>query len=295
MSISITPERITTPYVGPGKMKGGNLLVEPAVLPAHIDIPKTITLSGIDPRYLKPSSCKTVITDCEICHRERQMQFRLAMTQRKCSRCSNRLNAREPSGLKRRSDLMKAYYKAGGKHPTKGIGHSKAACEKISKSQKGIPKVLSPEGRIKMIAHCRKVLLDPIQSEQTRRINRLRIGPLSPSYGKPPAHAKKIWHTKPDGSEVCFRSTWEGFFATYLDQSGVDWTYEPKTFPVEYVLDSCAIQGTYTPDFWTSSGWYEVKGRWTPVGRAKFDAFVRQYDEKITIVDRAWLISRDLL
>jgi hypothetical protein len=136
-------------------------------------------------------------------------------------------------------------------------------------------------------------LNNPEQQARTVAINRRRVGPLSPSFGRTPAHARKVWHTRLDGGRVCFRSTWEAAFAVWLDARGDYWEYEPCAYPV--VLADGAL-ATYTPDFRVAEGWYEVKGRWTPEGRAKFDAFSEQYPgELIRVVDRDWMTAHGLL
>jgi len=56
------------------------------------------------------------------------------------------------------------------------------------------------------------------------------------------------------------------------------------------------LKGTYTPDFKCPRTFYEVKGRWTDIGLAKFNAFVSQYPKlKIKVIDRSWLTGKGLL
>jgi hypothetical protein len=79
----------------------------------------------------------------------------------------------------------------------------------------------------------------------------------------------------------------------WLDARREVWEYEAATFPVALAGGALA---TYTPDFRVAGGWYEVKGRWTVEGRAKFDAFVEQYpEERIVVADRDWLTARGLV
>lgn len=271
-------------------------LSEPQILPPHILVEATVSQLSIDPRFLRPGSSQLVIAECVICNQPRTKQFRLAVSQSKCLACSNRLNAAAPDGVVKRSVFMKNFYAAGGKHPTKGVGHSAVARAKIRRSRVGLKLNLSEESKEKLRRHCNATLNNPITKAAAADKNRLRKGALNPAYGKPPAHAKKIWHVDSEGNKVCFRSTWEFKFAVYLDQKEVTWQYEKRTFSVTYELRGQTKEGSYTPDFKTEQGWYEVKGRWTDEGLGKFNAFKDQYpDEKIKVIDRAWLKAKGLL
>ena len=67
----------------------------------------------------------------------------------------------------------------------------------------------------------------------------------------------------------------------------MDWEYEPVVFPVHYERDGVIVSDTYTPDFKTAFGWYEVKGRWTSEGEGKYKSFQIAYpDEKISTIER---------
>lgn len=267
-----------------------NLLPEPRDVPDNILVEGSIQELGVDPRRLKPSSCRKVLASCPDCSGVFEKGFRRAVTQPLCLRCSNKRNS--INGASKRSEFMKRFYANGGKHPTKGIGHSEETRKKISKNRKGIKANVSEDGKKRILESCLAVLHTPEMKERLRLGAKSRTGVLSPSFGKPPAHAIKVWHVKKDGERVCFRSTWEAIFAAYLDEHSVEWQYEAQTFPVQ-LGDK---MGSYTPDFKTEDKWYEVKGRWTNEGLAKFEAFKNQYpQENIQVIDRAWLYEHKLI
>ena len=175
-----------------------------------------------------------------------------------------------------------------------GKKHSEESRRKMSETMRSLP---HSEER----AAARRIVLEQIRSRPDYLINlrtacakagALRTGRNNPSYGKPPAHATKVWYQCQDGTSVCFRSTWEYKMAKYLDTKQVDWVYEPISYPVTYG----GKQGTYTPDFACKLGYIEVKGRWTEDGLSKFLAFVEQYPcVPILLADRAWLESEGVL
>jgi len=264
-------------------------------VPGFIDVEGTIARFGTDPRRLKPSSERLVLTACAVCSQERLKKFRYALKQRLCLKCSNVKNAQNAEGRKKRGNKMRVFYKNGGAHPTKGRGHTKEAKQRMSRAREGKPASLTPAGRERLREHCKRVLNNPEVQERTRCLNSLRRGPLNPSYGVAPKHTRKVWYVRLDGSKVCFRSSWEALFAEWLDTQRLDWQYEPVAFTVTYSLKDEAVSGTYRPDFLVGSVWYEVKGWWTPEGLAKFNAFQLAYpDKEIVVVDRAWLKSKNL-
>ncbi|QIW87563.1 hypothetical protein Ab1vBOLIVR4_gp46 [Agrobacterium phage OLIVR4] len=254
------------------------------------DIQKTIERFGYDPRNLRPSSCKPVIVTCPVCLKDREKPARLAR-QVTCLACSNAKNARTIKGRESRSVRMMKFYADGGKHPLAGIGHSEESRKKISKSRTGMKLDLSDDTRKRLARHCMEVLNNPETKERTASLNRKRTGPLSPSYGKPAAHAFKVWY-----KGVCFRSTWEFKFATWLDCDGKMWVYEPRAYPVSYELNGKNKDGTYTPDFESEGVLHEIKGRWTKEGKAKFLAFREQYpDIRIELWERERLTENLVL
>lgn len=81
-------------------------------------------------------------------------------------------------------------------------------------------------------------------------------------------HGTRSYGTDSYGNSVCFRSSWEDKFASFLTKSGFKWRYEPETF-------RCGKLGTYTPDFYVDSWgcFVEVKGWLTDKAKAKIDWF----------------------
>lgn len=265
-----------------------NLRAEPASLPDHILVRETIEKFGTDPRLLKPSSERLVVVQCSACGEHLDRKFRGAVKLRMCLTCSNRIRARETVAA--RALALREHYASGAKHPRQGVQHTEEARAKISASRKGWKFSLSIEARRRAAEQCMARLNTPEMKARTAALNSARVGPLSPSYGKPPAHTKKVWHTKPNGQRVCFRSTWEAAFADWMDRRGIEWEYEAEVFPVKYMDEEVERDGTYRPDFTIGDTLFEVKGRWTRGGLAKFEAFRTQYpDRKITLVDREML------
>lgn len=177
----------------------------------------------------------------------------------------------------------------------KVFGHTEESKKKMSESKTGITLNLSDETRAKLVVNCNRVLNNPEQKEKTAALNRTRKGPLSWAYGRKPTHSYKVWYERSDGTQICFRSSWEAAFAKWLDDKHIAWEYEQFTFPITYTIDGQLIEGTYTPDFKTVDGWYEVKGYWTKEGKAKYQAFIQQYSEFVVVIDRQWLKQENIL
>lgn len=78
------------------------------------------------------------------------------------------------------------------------------------------------------------------------------------------------------------RSSWEIEFAKKLDEAGVNYLYEPKSFRL-------SSGKSYRPDFWIADKglWVEVKGVWWPKAKEKFRMFLEEYpDQKIIVVQQ---------
>lgn len=144
----------------------------------------------------------------------------------------------------------------------------------------------STEALQKLRDNAERVLHTPEAKAKARAVNRT-------IRRSPPAHGKRVWYTRSDGTRVCFRSTWEATFAAWLDVHCLDWAFEPRTFPVDYMFNGESITGTYTPDFLVGDVWYEVKGWWRAQGRAKFEAFRAAYpDQDIRVIDEQWFVQQ---
>ena len=78
----------------------------------------------------------------------------------------------------------------------------------------------------------------------------------------------------PKGKLITLRSTYELRVATHLNEKGLDWQYEPKTFYIE------SIDKTYTPDFYISQldAWIEVKGFWQNQSEPKWNEFCKTHN-----------------
>jgi hypothetical protein len=75
-----------------------------------------------------------------------------------------------------------------------------------------------------------------------------------------------------------FRSNWEANFARICNHEKRKWEYEPKTFRLS------SGKG-YTPDFLVEGTYYEIKGKWWPGAKEKFNAFKDEYSCKIELID----------
>jgi hypothetical protein len=70
---------------------------------------------------------------------------------------------------------------------------------------------------------------------------------------------------------IFMRSSWELNFAKWLEISGYQWKYEPKTFNLENT--------TYTPDFYLPEFdcYIEIKGYWWKDAKQKFKLFLKHF------------------
>ena len=91
--------------------------------------------------------------------------------------------------------------------------------------------------------------------------------------GKPLYRPRRsdLWYSSLNNDKLCFRSSWELFFAKYLDSIQELWDYEPKQFHLGSM--------TYTLDFYLKNPdlYIEIKGHWMRGYKEKFDKFKQQY------------------
>lgn len=93
--------------------------------------------------------------------------------------------------------------------------------------------------------------------------------------------AKYSWVDR-NGRACQFRSSWEVLVARILDERGLDWKYEEKTYPLKS-LTPRGRHRSYTPDFWVydKSGALikviDVKGRMKPEQMARVKEFELLY------------------
>jgi len=108
-----------------------------------------------------------------------------------------------------------------------------------------------------------------------------KTGKNSPNFGKIPKHLKRIKY-----KEFLMRSSYEVAYANYLDQKGIKWGYEPKTFDLGNT--------TYTPDFYLpkTDTYIEIKGWFRDRDKLKMKLFMLKYPkEKIHILFKNDLIN----
>jgi hypothetical protein len=129
--------------------------------------------------------------------------------------------------------------------------------------------------------HCRscgqkyKFIIHPelITAQSLRMKERLKNPRNHPRFGKIPKPIERIKY-----KEILMRSSWEVKYAKYLDESGIKWLYESKTFD----LGNC----TYTPDFYllSSNSFVEIKGWMRPRDLKKINLFRKKYPQTILVV-----------
>ena len=266
------------------------LLKEPRVLKPWVDVDATISKFGYDPRWFKPNSFRTVVCKCTSCGLSRDNDLRGAELHPLCLLCSNRKNAKTNTEI--RIQRIKEHWAEFG-HPRIGKKHTLETREKIRRNRK--PHRM-PDWQRRGFSVRFSGTGNPFYG-RTHANSNIKRGPESWRYGKLIPHAHKVWYTKDDGSQVCFRSRWEARVAGYLDSHGIAWEYETKVFPVHYEWAGKEKQSTYRSDFWLvkDNTFIEVKGLWRPESIVKFNALKEQYvNLKISVWDRAILKERGI-
>lgn len=84
--------------------------------------------------------------------------------------------------------------------------------------------------------------------------------------------------------DIWMRSSYEIFYAKYLDSINILWKYEPAKFNI---VDSKGTEYTYSPDFYLpqTNEYIETKGYWFEKQKMKYDLFVDQYPKiKISVL-----------
>lgn len=240
-----------------------------------VSIARTVSEFGYDPRDLSKSSKRKVIVCCSICKKEREQTFRDSWVVKKCIDCEFSTRVWTDKAKKEQSERKK------------GKKFTEDHKNKIALANTG--RKLSIETRNKI---AKKALGRPKSLETRKKLS----GPNNFFFGKLPTNktVKSGWYTKKDGAKIFMRSSWEIKFAKYLDDSGKNWEYEPKKFPVNFFSDKSGFtkEGNYNPDFLVEGEWFEVKGFWRDDSKAKFEAFKTQYpDEKITLLMKPELLA----
>lgn len=140
----------------------------------------------------------------------------------------------------------------GGIHPRLGKPHSEAT------------KILLSQKQIDFCKNSGNQFLGQKHSQET-------IGKLSKTNsGKEPQWKGRVFQY--DGPKGFFkmRSSYELFYANWMDQQAIEWIYEPQ-----YKLNNGK---TFSPDFQLSTGdIIEIKGYWAKVGLEKWNMFCNSY------------------
>jgi predicted nuclease of restriction endonuclease-like RecB superfamily len=93
-----------------------------------------------------------------------------------------------------------------------------------------------------------------------------RIKMSHSNSGKPPRWKGRVF----EYNGLKLRSSYELFYAQYLDSQGIRWEYEPH-----FRLSDGRL---FSPDFRLDDGTIvEIKGYWTLRGREKWDLFCRDF------------------
>jgi hypothetical protein len=108
-----------------------------------------------------------------------------------------------------------------------------------------------------------------------------RIPPRQPRY-------QSCWY-RINGRRHKFRSTWEARFAWRLDNTGLEWKYEPY----EFTFEGEGYPNRYKPDFSVEhpSGrtYYEVKGYFDQNSKLKLQRMRKHHPHiRLVLVDESW-------
>jgi hypothetical protein len=107
---------------------------------------------------------------------------------------------------------------------------------------------------------------------------------------------KQFWATIGDKPPIYFRSTWEYYYAIFLEKLRaenkiIDWKHEPKCFWFEGIKRGVR---SYLPDFCIThlngtEEWSEVKGYFDSKSQTKMKRMAKYYPEvKIRLVGADW-------
>ena len=107
---------------------------------------------------------------------------------------------------------------------------------------------------------------------------------------------KQFWAKIGDKEPIYFRSSWEYYYAIFLekllqDKKIVSWKHEPKTFWFEGIKRGIR---SYLPDFCVThlngtEEWCEVKGYFDSKSQTKMKRMAKYYPEvNIRLVDSTW-------
>lgn len=83
---------------------------------------------------------------------------------------------------------------------------------------------------------------------------------------------------------ILFRSSWEVRIATLLDEFGLKWEYEKEYFSLPSLDNRGYIPDFYLPD---QDLYLEVKGWYHEYAQAQHEAFVKDHQKSIVLIDKA--------
>ena len=160
-------------------------------------------------------------------------------------------------------------YKNHNKHGRLGKEHSESTKAVLSKKQK---------------EHCEKFGNQFLTGKSKGKHSKESINKMSSSNtGKPPRWAGRIFQYDGPKGSFKMRSSYELFYARWLDANNIEWQYEPK-----FKLSNGKM---FSPDFKLSSGVIiEIKGYWSIKGRDKWLQFCKDYPS----LDKKILLKNDL-
>lgn len=197
---------------------------------------------------------------CDNCNKDIGYKRKTAHKSGLCRECFSKVvhTGHTVSDLTRQKMKDNNYIKNGGVHPWLGRHHSEETKKKISEKQKQYCQ-----------DHGNQFLLGKSQGKHSNdTICRISAN----NSGKEPQWKGRIFQY--DGPQGTFkvRSSYELFYARWLDSNGIKWQYEPH-----FKLSNGK---TFSPDFKLEDGVIiEVKGYWTKIGLEKWNLFCADYPD----------------
>lgn len=185
--------------------------------------------------------------------------------------CRSCFNKNEHTGRvvtqETKSKMSKQHYlKKGGIHPLQGKKHSEATKLKLSKKQTEYCK--NNQNQFKGHSH------------SIEAIGKISRG----NSGKEPKWKGRTFQYNGPKGFFKMRSSYELLYANWMDDQGINWTYE-----VQFKLSNNKI---FSPDFQLSNGdIIEIKGYWTKIGLEKWTNFCLDYPN----INKTVLMKQDLL
>jgi ribosomal protein S14 len=162
------------------------------------------------------------------------------------------------------------YIKCGGTHPWRGRHHSEHTKKQLSDKQRDY-----------CAAHDNQFVTGKSCGQHSEEV-RVRLS--KSNSGKEPRWKGRTFQY--DGPKGYFkmRSSYELFYARWLDSQNTEWEYEPQ-----FVLSNGK---TFSPDFRLGNGVImEIKGYWAKIGLEKWTLFCTDYPA----IEKQVLMKNDLI